>query len=355
MVTIIRPQSSYGAYNDSSAFILEWSCDISGQSGYEIYYKLSDSSSWLSTGKITSTDTTYNLGNIYSLLGVDFTEITYKVKIYYNTTNNEGALTGTEESDIYTIVFRQPASGYLKVYDGEETQSYPLFNSISNNSLNKLNIKKTGGTFVAPLLDTTSPVASELKIKVGEDNKAIANSYATGLAYTANDTPGEFDQASTMNTYSYTYKGSYYLSSYYYYYYSQRYDYNDWNSISGYTYYNKSYYYYEKLYSYYYYGQGYTYTYKNYTGYKYNGSKKYSYIGSLGIGTYYTYPAGPSSTYYTYKTSGTTQTKKSTTVGYYYYTAYSYKYVQSSNPNYSYYYYSSQYYYSKNYTYRYYT
>lgn len=380
MVTIVRPHSTYGAYNDSSAFTLEWSCDISGQSGYEIYYKLSTSDSWLSTGKITSTSTTYDLSNIYNLLGIDFTEITYKVKIYYSTTNTQGLLTGTEESDIYTIVFRQPASGYLKIYDGKETQSYPLFNTIDNTDLNKLNIKNNSGKFVTPLLNTESPIASELKIKVGNDNKAIASNYATDLTYTVNTTPGTFDQQAYTNAYAYRYDSGKTSSTYYYYVkdsdtystkessygsksYYYKYDYYVDKYYYRYVYNYQSSYYYSKIYKY----DSYSYAYK-YSKYA-NPPKVGYYYAFTTTNVYYTYWNGGytlvnNSYYYTTpqsvysgfsKVYSYASTSTNTVVGYYYNKFNYYYYYKDSGTNYSYYYYSTKYSYNKNYTYRYFT
>lgn len=329
MITIVKPHSVYADRTDANEFELEWSSTVSGQTGYEIYYKLSDVANWSTTGLISDpTATTYDLRQIYSLVELDFTEIIYKIKIYYSTENEEGLLTGVEESDIYTIIFSQPISGYLSVYDGEEIERYPLFSSIES-SYDKFKVHTNDGNLATVLVDNTSPIASNMKIHVGNDNLTLASEYASGLSYTQN-AHGEFEQDGYETGYYY-YDSNEQYTSYQYYGYTDKYYYYTYKTYTyTQTYSTAPKYYYKYNYEYkygtaaylkYYYGQYPTPTYTAYgvTGYNY----RYGYL--------------PSDSYYRYYT-----------IDYYYYVpVYDQTTYYRSRYLYEYYYYYSNYYYNK--------
>lgn len=405
MITIISPKSVYADRTDAQQFLLEWSSSISGQTAYEIYYKFSDAASWSTTGKVNSANTSYDLIQLYTLTGADFTEIVYKVKLYYSTTNNIGALTGTEESDIYTIIFSQPVSCYFNVYTGNEIERFPLFSDIATDEYDKLNVQTEGGKVSTVLVDETSPIASSLKIRVNSENLSLANSYASELSYIQN-AHGEFDQSGVSTEYYY-YNGlnssTYYYytnpSGTYYYLSNPRSTYSYSNKLSSsytYTYYasqqtkesssNKEFYSYKEAYTYEYYPVGsytsgtYYYVVSNgvYYSYKYAATYyKYAYYDRHGTLTYgespktykYGYVSTPtiynSGTYYYQMDTPLTEGTGYYTVSgsywkettYYYYTYYltsgsgTYYYY---NTAYNYYYYYSYpsatyYYYQKNY------
>ena len=152
MVTITKPKSTYIKIGSSDDSILTWQSNISGQNAYEIMYRLRGASSWNTTGKTVGTGTSYDLKNICNLLpGFEyFKEIEYKVRLYHSTSNTSGALIGTDESDIYKLVFTGTPDSYLKVNGGG---SYPLFSNVTNSG-QKLKVRRTSSqTLQTPLID----------------------------------------------------------------------------------------------------------------------------------------------------------------------------------------------------------
>lgn len=349
MITIVKPHSVYADRTDANEFELEWSSTVSGQTGYEIYYKLSNAANWSTTGLISDpTATTYDLRQIYSLVELDFTEIIYKIKIYYSTENEEGLLTGVEESDIYTIIFSQPISGYLSVYDGEEIERYPLFSSIES-SYDKLKVHTNDGNLATVLVDNTSPIASNMKIHVGNDNLTLASEYASGLSYTQN-AHGEFEQDGYETAYYYyntneheqSYETRLYSDKYYYYTYRTY-----MPNTPGYFYSTSPSYYYKYYYQFYYidyyyryWGGGtnvYTPVYTKKNTYAYSPSSSYYYYGYNKSYTYYYYnKVYDGTTYYLYTAYDATK--------YYYYSYNNYESTMTYayKPNYYYQYYYEQ-------------
>ena len=206
MITITHPQSKYGPIDDSNGFILKWTSTIDGQTDYEILYKIKGFDSWSTSGKINSTSSEYNLLNIYNNLGVDFTEIQYKVKLWYSTTNETGELTGTEESDTYTLIFSQPISGYFNIFDGDNINRYPLFSNINNNNNPTFNIQTNNGKMSTILVDNDNPLNSNLKIKIGDSIKSVAsNSPNLSNGYIQRSDPTELIQSGTTESSDYYY------------------------------------------------------------------------------------------------------------------------------------------------------
>lgn len=353
MITILEPKSKYGPIDNG--FILKWSSTIDGQSAYEVLYKLKESDTWSTSGKFNSNISQYDLMNIYYNLGVDFKEIQYKIKLWYNTTSGDGTLTGTEESDTYTLIFTQPISGYLNIYDGNNVQQYPLFTSINGNDSPKLNIRTDGGKLSTILVDDNDPLNSNLKLKIDNDVKSVANSTADlSNGYIARTTPSEFTQSANYTSYVST-NGTY---EYY------DIDSNVYYGKTTYLYYNRSStsYYRYFWYSYYTYGsRGDSYStgrYYWYYVYQYldciwtpipggGASAYYLKYGMFGgysstspeLGTYYYY--------YRYDTSGYYRYIANTT--YYYYAMYNRYYYAPFYDNYYYYKAYNSYTYNKSY------
>lgn len=243
MVTINSPQSMYIDNSDSSTYTLDWTGSISGQNAYEIYYKLKSSSTWLTTGRIASTATTQDLRNLHDLTGVDFEEISYKVKLYYSISNAKGVLTGSDFSEVYTLIFNSGKTGTLKVKTTNKVNEYPLFDTINNDNVSVVNV----GTRKAPLVDADSALGSNLKIQLSSGTKTVAASTGsfTDEVYPTGTEIGDWNQ----QVYKYEpyqsggYKYTTYLSSYtalprtqnYYRYYTYTSNYCAYNAYNYYT------------------------------------------------------------------------------------------------------------------------
>ena len=171
MVNILSPESVYVDNNDSSSYTLTWEGTMEGQIAYEIMYKLKNSDTWLTTGKIESTETSYDLRNIYNFLGIDFAEISYKVLLYYSASTGESeTTTGTEYSNTYSLIFNQGITGNINIWNGSEKEIYPIFDNINNDNIHKVNINTDQGTKLVPLVDDNSPLASHFKIRISNAN-----------------------------------------------------------------------------------------------------------------------------------------------------------------------------------------
>lgn len=375
---------------------------MDGQTAYEIMYKLKGSNTWLTAGKVNSTATSYDLRNIYNLLGIDFDEISYKVLLYYSATTGENETTsGTEYSNTYSLIFNQGISGYINIWNGSEKESYPIFDTINNDNIRKLHINTDNGTKLAPLVDANHPLSSNLKVRVSDTNtECVAASDASFTYYTptSSDTFGDFrvtggysyynkDRYSYVSSYSYKYyyvsstpRDSYrnYLNSYYYYrYYTSntmrfgRY-YNYIPTYNVYAHYITSYYHYNitssisyrysgdyyyrngpgffdykwgfsnYLYGYYTVGSGGAYG-RNYNYYQTQASGTYRYDGEIEAAV-----GGAGNQYGGYTWS---YKKYATLIAPYYYYSYSYYYYWG---NYYYYGYNRSTYYYYSYTYYYY-
>lgn len=392
MVTILSPKSVYVDNNDSSTYALKWSGSMSGQTAYEVLYKIKSSDTWLTAGKVTSTATSYDLRKIYDLLGIDFAEISYKVLLYYTTSSGTNeTTTGTEYSNTYSLIFNQGSVGSLNVWNGSEKESYPVFDKVSNDDVALLNVKTKDAVIKAPLVDDESPLKSDLKIRVAKDTTlSVANKDASFHYYT----PTSSDKFGDFYVYGRTYDNTgtdsttaskndryyYYYRAVRYYYitqYSYRYDYVSSYSGAYYRLYLSG----EGTYSYTYdvrnyrsstyrYVQNgrmlndqYTYTYVRVYSYGYGdkyGSHSFQYVETF-VGALSNYIEGTSVYYYkyaSYSVYGYTRYSylQRVTVRYAYDTYYYYTYTRTTayDGRYTYNYYNYQgYYYYPNYSYRY--
>ena len=323
MVTILQPLSVYVDNDKAEDYTLKWENSMSGQTAYEILYKIRKDSTWLTLGKVTSTQQTFDLRNLHKAFGNDFEEIQYRVLVYYSVKNSEGTLTGKEYSDVYSVIFNQGISNTLKFYDGEETHEYPLFNDINNKNIDIMDIDSSG-TKKLPLVEKDSPLANEpMKMGTSSGTKFFASGranfkpsgiYGNGYfeqyvpKYSEIYTTGSSPIYSSSTAYGYryySYGGSdTYVTGYYRY---------TTGSVSQYTGYNtspSSYYY-----SSYSYKRAYYYSYRTNrqisytsTAYYITGHRIYGYAGSSGSVRY-----GYSATYGSY-----TETR----YGWYTYTTY---------------------------------
>jgi hypothetical protein len=245
MVTILSPKSVYVDNDNAETYTLNWQGTLSGQTAYEVLYKLKSSDIWLTAGKVTSTATSYDLRKVYDLLGIDFAEISYKVLLYYTTqtTDNE-TTTGTEYSNTYSLIFNQGSVGSLNVWNGSEKKSYPVFDKVTNDNVALLNVKTKDTVIKAPLVDDESPLKSDLKIRVAKDTTlSVANKDASFHYYTptSSDKFGDFyvygrnyNNTGTGTEDAYATDTSYYYRDVQYYYISQySYRYKYVSSYSG--------------------------------------------------------------------------------------------------------------------------
>lgn len=309
MVTILTPKSVYVNNTDSSTYTLTWTNDsYTGQYAFEILYKIKSDSTWLTTGKISSTVASYDLRNLHDLLGIDLDEIQYRLVVYYKTTDEIETKDFSDAAYIYSLIFNSGSDEVLKIYDGNSTSEYPLFSEIKNSNIQHVDIQTTNGKKQLPLVDSNSPIAGNAKI-------AIANG-SDGVKHFANSSPKFTYDTSKLTTYgtaqSYLNEPTYEMSSYEYSvynsYYTQKYDGRYYNTAYN-SYYTS--YYGNKYYTSYrnnvdtssYYGNtayyttksGY-YTYYTYSSYLYqSGYYHYRYYGAVGYGVtgqYYLGEAG---------------------------------------------------------------
>lgn len=200
MVTINTPGSIYVDNNNASTYTLSWAGSIAGQNAYEILYRSKGASAWLTMGKVTSTATSYDLRQIYpKLSNCDFTEIEYRVLLYYSTTNSTGTLTGTEYSQVFEVIFNSGIAGYHKIQTGTNARSeVPIFSSINNPSVSKLKMQTDKGIKQIPLVDSSSPLAPtgpKWKFRTDSGVKIAAGKTGRfGAAYMPAGAVGEFNQ-----------------------------------------------------------------------------------------------------------------------------------------------------------------
>ena len=285
MVNIISPKSVYVDNNHSSTYMLQWEGSIQGQQTYEVLYRQKGNDTWLTTGRVTSSDTSYDLRNIHTLIDIDFFEIEYKVVLTYNMideseTKSETTI-GTESSNVYTLIFNQGVSGTLNVWTNTGKKTFPVFDSIKNDNISKWKINTSSGTKMVPLIDEGENLSSNLKIAVTDNKVKTVAGYDTRFYYytpSASDIFGNFYVNGTY--YYYTYNNYYYISqpSYQYFYYSD----------TTTTYYKSS----SEAYQYYNYLSGSVRNYKSYYYKYYNGTTPIYYRSSSGAYQYYNYLRG---------------------------------------------------------------
>ena len=284
MVNILSPKSVYVVNDDPSTYTLTWAGSITGQIAYEILYQLKGSSAWLTAGRVNSTSTSYDLRNIYNLLGIDFSEISYKVVLTYEKTENNETTTGTESSNVYSLIFNQGIVGSLNVQNQNTSESYPIFNRINNEDIDAIKIKTSKGIKLVPLVDSSSPLSSDFKIRISNNNTRCVATHSPSFTYYTPSSSDTFGNFTVNGYYTYNYQRSYnYISTP-----SYRYSYITGTSSDRYRTYTYGYKYYNYLRSsvrnylsnYYRYISSYNYRYS----YSYNstayGYKYYNYLRS---------------------------------------------------------------------------
>lgn len=389
MVTITSPKSVYVDNTKADTYTLIWKNTYSGQYSFEVLYKLKTSSSWLTTGKIISENTSYDLRNIHDLLGIDIDEIQYRLVVYYKTTEGIEIKDFSDAALIYSLIFNTGFTESLKVYDGTSTIKHPIFSTVENTALETLKIKTDEGIKKLPLVESNSPISSAVKIKTNKGIKHLASNnpkfsydtsvlttygtvtayyttpnYRQDVYYTARyssynnlDSPAYNNYAASYYTKYTTVPASYYTTRYDGVYYTTRYNgryYTTYGNNHYYTTYANNYRYYNYISSYYsysyipYYAYSYPSSYRAVLTYGVVGSYSYTYVkyatsrgpvygggGGPIYGTYYIYvPAsyaysyGPS--YYTIAYPSTYDSRR------YYYNTGTYTMTQyGPHPNYT--------------------
>ena len=242
MINIISPKSVYVNNDDPSTYTLNWEGSLpDGQVSYEILYREKGSDTWLTSGKVVSTATEYDLRNIYSQLNIDFVEIEYKVNVTYEKSENDETIKGTESSNTFSLIFNQGITADLNVWVNSEKRSYPMFDEIRNDNMNIMSVHTPNGNKLLPLVDDDNVLSSDMRIQVADDKIQSVARYDPDFKYY---TPTDADVFGTINVegqYNYSYQRSYnYISTYGY-----NYSYYDSTSSdvycsyeSGYVYYN---------------------------------------------------------------------------------------------------------------------
>ena len=212
MVNIISPKSSYVDNDNPDTYTLIWEGSLSGgQTSYEVLYREKGAEEWLTTGRVNSSETSYDLRSIYDLVGIDFVEIEYKVTLTFDYTDGDVSTVGTESSNVFSLIFNEGISGNLNVWVGFEKHSYPMFDTIKNTNLDTMSINTDDGEKKIPLVEADNVLAKDMKIQVASDKARCLAGYSPNFAYyTPKDTDvfGEFDVSAT-GTYKYTDSYSY--------------------------------------------------------------------------------------------------------------------------------------------------
>lgn len=308
-VTILQPKSVYADLEDDTTYILKWTNDINGQYAYEIMYKLKKAADWSTLGINNSTNTSFDLREIYNVTGLDIHEIYYRVMVYFK----NGELEGKECSSTFSIIFKNKITSYLGTYDGSSISHYPAFDKINSTDIEIMGVDVNDSIKNLPLVDEDSPLNSNLKVKTQKKIKSIASQYAKFK-------PSNIYGRGEFNKYV-----------------RQEYQYTD------YVYRNDAYNY---LHEY------------NYTRY-YSGTYNYQYSSSYSSANYsvgsspyttsisYNYAGYSSRTYYYYYTSSYARTNYAYNKTYYYYYRESYSYGRYYYNRSYYYYYTGSYYYRR--------
>jgi hypothetical protein len=165
MVTIIQPKSVYVDNSNANTYTLTWKQETPTVEGYtvnqyafEVLYRVKGNTSWSTTGKISSTATSYDLRKLHEYLGTDLDEIQYQLYVYYSGTYENDTYTYTDSSLKYSLVFNQGYSYTLKVFDGENTLEYPLFDNVNNSNIDITNINVDSSTKKLPLVPQDHPL-----------------------------------------------------------------------------------------------------------------------------------------------------------------------------------------------------
>lgn len=360
-VTVLQPGSVYADLEDDTTYILKWKNDINGQYAYEIMYKLKKSADWSTLGINSSTDTSFDLREIYNVTGLDIHELYYRVMVYFKS----DGLEGKECSSTFSIIFKNKITSYLGTYDGSSISHYPAFDKINSTDIETLSVSVNNSIKHFPLVDEDSPLNSHLKVRTEKSIKSVASQYAKFRPSNIYGR-GEFnkyihqeyqytDYVYRNDAYNYSYQYAYtgYKNDTYHYSYADSYRYAGYSSRTYYYYYTSSYtrtaYAYDKTYLYYYRQRD---TYKN-------GRYNYRYYYYYTWRTYYKDPPSQYSTYISYTPSFAQNLNIASLVNninssggvsplvdivparYGYFTGYVRVHAKYPAPSYSYYYYNS--------------
>lgn len=337
-------------------------------------YKLEKSADWSTLGINNSTDTSFDLREIYNITKIDIHELHYRVLVYFK--NEE--LEGKEYSSTFSIIFKNKITAYLGTYDKTSISHYPAFDKINSNNIETLSVNINNNIKHLPLVDENSPLSSHLKVKTEKSIKSVASQYAkfthpniygcgefnkylhqtyqyTDYAYRNDIYYYRYTYNYTgykNNTYNYLYSSPYSDANYSVgnspYSYSSSYNYSGYSSKTYYYYYTSSYA--RTMYSY---NKTYLYYYRQRNSYK-NGRYYYRYYYYYTFSTYYCRPPKINYTYISYTPAFAKSTNIATSSNntispkieiisytYGYFTGYVNNKVKYPAPSYSYYYYNS--------------
>ena len=185
-IQITAPLSTY--VDRTKTIAVTWSNTDSiyngHQTSYEIQYRLPSSSSWSTLGTVTSSTASATLNGIFDAVGEDAEEYYYRIVVKYTnfdakSTSLGGMTSGTDYSDVYSIAFHGSQIGTMKIYDGSNTNSYPIYDTVQGSKA-KINANITSAKRgAAPIVDTNSPFASKSRVIVNSETKNIAASSPT--------------------------------------------------------------------------------------------------------------------------------------------------------------------------------
>ena len=221
---IVFPQNVLVPPDQASTFNIQWEIDESGQTAYEIQYKLKKDREWRTCGKVYDAyarETTF--ATIYEACPVEFYEIMYRVVVYLEGPNvivdqhgetKEGISHSIITSASYWLIFQSFIENcLLKVYSPEYPypMSFPLFDSITPESkelaeVDSVHINVGSADFpkkkILPLVQLDSPVAGELKVQTPTGTKVA-------MSQTANFRPTKLYSYGYVDQYVFDYYANY--------------------------------------------------------------------------------------------------------------------------------------------------
>lgn len=331
VVNIITPQSTIISLGRQSIPI-RWSGQFDVyQTHYELQYRLKDTSSWSTLGKVASNAKEANLQGIADRVERPFAEVCYRVVVYYDKSMPGDRQTGYEYSNVYMIVYLPPYTSKLQEYDGHGIQTYPLYDTLEDKAIPFVSMQvEEGKTKKLPLLEKNHVLASKATTELPVGTKQFASNVLQTYLPVANG-EGYCEHKIQYTTYAYytipQYTKYYYRDAVQYYrpsytvyngmtthndttkkygvYYrpvnTNKFDVRYYKATShgsypniyfthdyGYTYYSNQYYTYYTKYAYYYYGKYYRHNYTTVpASYGFNYEDRYGY--KVSHYTYYCY------------------------------------------------------------------
>ena len=178
IVSITSPQSAFLNANNAQNLV-KWTNQRSGQTAYEILYKLKSADSWSTLGKVASTTPQADLNGIFTAIGrKDIQELYYRILVYYSWTEGNDQITGSEYTDAYRVIFNIGGEGKLSVWDGDTARRFTVYSNDSKASPS-LKVNTSKGIKKIPIVDSESPLKGKVKIQTPSGTRFLASESAS--------------------------------------------------------------------------------------------------------------------------------------------------------------------------------